>query len=78
MTATEAAQVEGFGKRVVRPAYIVDHIIRLRLDFARRFDYSNLRSYCLSCHSRKTRIQDKRMERKQRINDYMNDLDDFS
>jgi 5-methylcytosine-specific restriction protein A len=39
------------------PGFIVDHIIERADDPSLELEWSNLQTMCLSCHSRKTRIE---------------------
>lgn len=41
-------------------ATIVDHIVPIKDDYARRLDMTNMQSCCQSCHSRKTRKEEAR------------------
>lgn len=77
MTTSEALAVEGYGKNRVSSAYIVDHILPLWYDIDLAFEANNLRSYCLSCHSRKTTRVDTMLKKKLRIGRVHDDLEDF-
>jgi 5-methylcytosine-specific restriction endonuclease McrA len=44
-------------------ATIVDHIVAVRDSYEGRLDIENLQSVCLSCHSRKTRQEEKSVKR---------------
>jgi 5-methylcytosine-specific restriction protein A len=62
------------------PATVVDHIQPLRLNWSLRLTYSNLQSLCDVCHNKKSRQEQHQYylhERNKKINDKMNDLDDF-
>lgn len=41
---------------IIRKADVVDHIVEVKDNWARRLDESNLQPLCYACHNRKTRI----------------------
>ena len=46
------------------PGYIVDHVVERADDLARELDWNNLQTLCLSCHSRKTRLESTKRKRR--------------
>lgn len=46
---------------IYKEADVADHIVELRDDISKAFDFSNLESLCHECHNRKTReVKEKR------------------
>lgn len=67
----------------ITPARAVDHIIPLAVDWSLRLDYDNLQSLCdytspFDCHGFKTKTIDHYLKRDKKIDDNMNDLNDFN
>lgn len=77
MNETEASTIPGYGKRIIAPMFIVDHILALS-NGGDPWSLDNLRSYCLSCHSRKTKRIDSADRRNKRIDATHEDLENFT
>jgi hypothetical protein len=76
MTSIESSTIEGYGRKRIEPMYLVDHAYPVTLG-GDPWSLDHLRSYCLSCHSRKTRRVDKMIQRNIRIDQCHQELEDF-
>jgi len=48
----------------IKPAVEVDHIIPIQIDWSLRFDFDNLKSACKSCHTKKTKEDQRKYGKK--------------
>ena len=74
----QEAELKGviYGRATVEPMFIVDHILALS-NGGDAWSLNNLRSYCLSCHSRKTKRIDSKDKRTAIIQRTHEELEDF-
>jgi 5-methylcytosine-specific restriction endonuclease McrA len=64
----------------LEPSTVVDHITSLTIEWSKRLDVDNLQGLCDRCHnikSAKERVEYKRIERQNTVDDRMNELNSF-